>query len=93
MEFERIHRPARHRGGHQVQKYGGCYEYEFSSLTGADTGTSAALAVPTENFNANAKAASSVVRFIADGPTYVSAPIDLRSTRIAVFRAVPVSAP
>jgi hypothetical protein len=69
------------------------YEYELPSLTGAETGASAALAVPTENFNANANAASAIVHFIANGPTYVSAPIDLSSARIAVFRAVPASAP
>jgi hypothetical protein len=50
------------------------------------------LAVPIQNFNANAKSASAVVRLIADGPTY-SAPIALSSTQIAVFRAVPVTAP
>jgi hypothetical protein len=69
------------------------YEYELPSLTGADTGASAALAVPIENFNANAKAASEVVHFVADGPTYVSEPIVISSTQIAVFRAVPASAP
>jgi hypothetical protein len=69
------------------------YEYEFASLTGADTGAAAALAVPTENFNGNAAAASAVVHFIADGSTYVSEPIALNSTQIAVFRAVPASAP
>jgi hypothetical protein len=63
-----------------------------ASLTGADTGAAAALAVPIQNFNANAKSASAVVRLIADGPTY-SAPIALSSTQIAVFRAVPVTAP
>jgi hypothetical protein len=69
------------------------YEYEFASLTGADTGAAAALAVPTANFNGNAAAASAVVHFIADGSTYVSEPIALNSTQIAVFRAVPASAP
>jgi hypothetical protein len=69
------------------------YEYEFAPLTGADTGASAALAVPVENFNANANAATAVTHFVADGPTYLSAPIDLNSTQIAVFRAVPASAP
>lgn len=69
------------------------YEYDFPSLTGADTGASAALAVPTENFNAHASSASHVTRFTATSSTYTSALIQIDSTRIAVFRAVPVSAP
>jgi len=69
------------------------YEYDFPSLTGADTGASAALAVPTEHFNANAKMASSVIHFKAEHDTFVREPISLYSTDIAVFRAVPSSAP
>jgi hypothetical protein len=69
------------------------YEYDFPSLTGADTGASDALAVPTKNFNANANAARAVIRFIADGPDYTSGSIELSSIRIAVFRAVAASAP
>jgi hypothetical protein len=62
-------------------------------LTGADIGAAAALAVPAERFNANAKMASSVTHFKAEAITYVREPVDLRSTDIVVFRAVPSSAP
>jgi hypothetical protein len=69
------------------------YEYEFPTLSGANTGSAAALNVPTQNFNANAGMASSVTRFIATGSTYVSSPLQMMSTEIAVFRAVAASAP
>lgn len=69
------------------------YEYDFPTLTGAETGAAAALAVPTEKFNANAKMASSVTHFKADNATFVREPVDLVSTDIVVFRAVPSSAP
>ncbi len=69
------------------------YEYDFPTLTGAETGAAAALAVPTEKFNANAKMASSVTRFKAENSTFVREPVDLVSTDIVVFRAVPSSAP
>ena len=69
------------------------YEYDFPTLSGADTGTAAALNVPTRNFNANAAMASSVTRFTATGSTYVRAPLHMPSTQIAVFRAVAAWAP
>jgi hypothetical protein len=69
------------------------YEYDFPTLTGANTGSAAALDVPKQNFNANAGMASSITRFTATGPTYVSALIQTTSTEIAVFRAVAASAP
>jgi hypothetical protein len=69
------------------------YEYDFPTLSGADTGTAAALKVPTQNFNANAGMASSVTRFTATGSSYLSAPIQMSSAQIVVFRAVAASAP
>jgi hypothetical protein len=69
------------------------YEYEFPSLTGADVGAAAALAVPDENFNANAKLATAVTHITASGSTYTSSPLSVGSDRIVVFRAVPSWAP
>jgi hypothetical protein len=69
------------------------YEYDFPTLSGADTGVGAALNVPTQNFNANAGMASAVTKFTATGSTYISAPIRQSSDQIAVFRAVAGSAP
>jgi hypothetical protein len=69
------------------------YEYDLPSLTGADVGSAAALAVPVENFNANAKMASVVTHITATGPTYTSSAIRVSSDRIVVFRAVPTWAP
>jgi hypothetical protein len=69
------------------------YEYDFPTLSGADTGAGAALNVPTQNFNANAGMASAVTKFTATGSTYISAPIRQSSDQIAVFRAVAGSAP
>lgn len=66
------------------------YEYDFSSVQG--TGTSAALAVPTENFNANAAMASHVTTFTASGTTFVTT-VTTTSDKIVVFRAVPATAP
>lgn len=69
------------------------YEYDFPTLSGADTGSAAALNVPTLNFNANAGMASSVTHFTASATSYLSAPVKIPSTQIAVFRAVAASAP
>lgn len=69
------------------------YEYDFPSLTGADTGAAAALAVPVEDYNANARLASSAVHFVADGPTFSVAAVTVDSSQVAVFRAVPAEAP
>jgi len=69
------------------------YEYDLPSLTGADVGAAAALPVPTQRFNANAKLATAVTHFTASGKTYTSSPILVSSDRIVVFRAVPAGAP
>ncbi len=66
------------------------YEYDFSSVTGE--GSAAALAVPVENFNANASLASHVTRFTAGGSTLQQS-VTTTSNRIVVFRCVPASAP
>jgi len=68
------------------------YEYDLPSLTGAATGTAAALPVPTGSFNHNAGMASQVTRFTAAGPTF-STTLSVLSDRIVVFRAVPADAP
>jgi hypothetical protein len=69
------------------------YEYDFPSLTGADTGAAAALRVPTQNFNADASLASSVTRFTATGSTFAAPPITVSSDTMVVFRAVASTAP
>jgi hypothetical protein len=66
------------------------YEYDFSSVTGE--GSAAALAVPIDNFNANAGLATGVTRFTATGSTYTHTVITTSNTIVA-FRCVPVSAP
>jgi hypothetical protein len=66
------------------------YEYDFSSVSG--TGTAAALAVPTSNFNTNHAMASYTTQFTATGPTY-SQTVTRTSDQIVVFRAVPATAP
>jgi hypothetical protein len=66
------------------------YEYEFSAVEGEGSG--AALAVPVENFNANARLASHVTNFTASGSTYTQT-ITISSDKIVVFRGVPASAP
>ncbi|MGA7384252.1 MAG: hypothetical protein WBW81_06055 [Methylocella sp.] len=66
------------------------YEYDFSGIVG--TGSAAALAVPTANFNQNASMATYVTQFTATGPTY-SKTITRTSNQIIVFRAVPANAP
>lgn len=66
------------------------YEYDFKSVKG--TGSQAALAIPTENFNQNAGLATKVVTFTATLPTYVHT-VTRTSNQIVVFRAVPVTAP
>ena len=44
------------------------YEYDFSAVTGQ--GSAAALAVPVENFNANANMATRVTSFAAVSSTF-----------------------
>jgi hypothetical protein len=66
------------------------YEYDFSGVSG--TGASAALAVPTANFNANAALATRVTPFLATGSVYTQT-IATTSDKIVVFRCVPASAP
>jgi hypothetical protein len=66
------------------------YEYVLSSVQG--TGSGAALAVPVENFNANANLATHVTRFTAAGSTFQQT-VTTTSDKIIVFRCVPVSAP
>jgi hypothetical protein len=66
------------------------YEYTFSGIKG--TGTAAALAVPTENFNQNAAMATRRTQFTATKTTYVHR-VSRTSKQIVVFRAVPATAP
>ena len=66
------------------------YEYTFSGIKG--TGTAAALAVPTENFNQNALMATRKTQFTATKSTYVHR-VNRASKQIVVFRAVPATAP
>ena len=66
------------------------YEYTFSGVTG--TGTAAALAVPTENFNQNAAMATRKTQFTATTTKFVHR-VSRTSKQIVVFRAVPVTAP
>jgi hypothetical protein len=66
------------------------YEYDFSSITGEGAG--AALAVPVQDFNANAGMASHVTTFKAVGSTYTQS-VTTTSDQIVVFRCVPASAP
>ena len=69
------------------------YEYDFPTLTGDDTGSSAALAVPTTGFNAKKSMTTHVTAFTAQGPTYTTAPLNRMSDQIVVFRAAPSGAP
>ncbi len=69
------------------------YEYDLPTLTGANTGTQAALEVPTKDFNANRAKASRVISFTATGSTYTTPEFTRSSDEVVVFRAVPVSAP
>jgi hypothetical protein len=66
------------------------YEYEFSSVEGE--GSAAALAVPVEDFNANASLATHVTTFTAVGPTFKQT-VTTTSDKIVVFRCVPATAP
>jgi hypothetical protein len=69
------------------------YEYEFAALSGADSGTAAALAVPIAAFNRNRAAATSITSFKATASTFSLTLDDILSDRIVVFRAVPADAP
>ncbi len=66
------------------------YEYDFSGISG--TGSAAALAVPTANFNANRALATHATSFTATGPAYTQT-VTRTSDQIVVFRAVPAAAP
>jgi hypothetical protein len=55
-------------------------------------GSAAALAVPVEDFNANAGLATHVTKFSAVGATFQQS-ITTTSDKIIVFRCVPASAP
>jgi hypothetical protein len=68
------------------------YEYDFSGLKGSPTGSAAALAVPTGDFNKNRSMATHITKFTATGPTY-SQTFTRTSNQIVVFRAVPANAP
>jgi len=67
------------------------YEYDFASVSGI--GSAAALAIPTEAFNAHASEASATVTFTASGPTSMFVVSPRASNQTIVFRAVPASAP
>jgi len=67
------------------------YEYDFSGFNGSPTGSAAALAVPTGNFNTNRSGATRT-QFKATGTTY-SQTVTRTSNQIVVFRAVPTNAP
>jgi hypothetical protein len=69
------------------------YEYDFPPQTGALTGTAAALAIPTSNFNAQSGKARYVTPFVASAATYTAPAITRSSREIIVFRAVPATAP
>jgi hypothetical protein len=66
------------------------YEYDFSSVTGV--GSAAALAVPVQNFNANAGLATHVTTFTAASSTFTQN-VTTISDKIVIFRCVPISAP
>jgi hypothetical protein len=66
------------------------YEYDFSSITGEGMG--AALAVPVEDFNANAGLATHITTFTATGSTYTQT-VTTTSDKIVVFRSVPANGP
>jgi len=66
------------------------YEYDFSSITGEGMG--AALAVPVEDFNANAGLATHITTFTATGSTYTQT-VTTTSDKIVVFRSVAANAP
>jgi hypothetical protein len=66
------------------------YEYEFSSVEGEGSG--AVLAVPVENFNANASLAAHVTTITAVGSVFQQT-VTTTSGKIVVFRCVPASAP
>ncbi len=68
------------------------YEYDLSPISGKPTGSAAALAVPTGDFNNHASMASHVTKFTARGTTYLQT-ITKTSDQIVVFRAVPTNAP
>jgi hypothetical protein len=66
------------------------YEYDITAVHG--TGAAAALAVPTQNFNANAALATHTVGFTALADTFTTT-VDTTSNHIIVFRAVPATGP
>lgn len=68
------------------------YEYDSSGFNGSPIDSSAALAVPTGDFNKHASMATHTTRFTATGPTF-SQTVTRASNQIVVFRAVPNKAP
>ncbi len=66
------------------------YEYDFSTVAGL--GSAAALAVPVNNFNAQADLATRVTTFTASSSAYTTS-VTTTSDKIVVFRCVPEDAP
>jgi hypothetical protein len=68
------------------------YEYDFPGIDG--TGASAALRVPTQNFNSpeNSRKATRVTTFTARGESFIQT-VTTTSDHIVVFRAVPATGP
>ena len=66
------------------------YEYDFDSISGA--GSAAALALPTDGFNANASQATNVTSFTASDTTFATSVTRSSGTTI-IFRAVAANAP
>jgi hypothetical protein len=67
------------------------YEYDFPNVSGI--GSAAALAIPTENFNAHASQASATVTFTATGPTFTYVVPPRTTDRTIAFRAVAAGGP
>lgn len=61
------------------------YEYDFSNLTGFESGAS--LKLPDSNFNANASLATKSTPITAQGPTFTQT-IQTTSDKVVVFRCV-----
>lgn len=66
------------------------YQYDFASVKGQ--GSAAALAVPVQDFNANAGLATRRTTFTAAGSTFQQT-VAATSNKVVVFRCVPANAP
>jgi hypothetical protein len=66
------------------------YEYDFSQVSGFESG--AALNLPDSNFNANAYQATKITNFIAQSTTF-SQTIQTTSDKVVIFRCVSADAP